>query len=231
MVVVDRRLEPRTPALGHLAAPVGRHRLEQPPYKVRMPLRHGVVHRHRTGQRRQPARSSPSSGTAARRCRRNRCGSSAARWSGRYGRSDPWTTSRGHGRGRARGPSHSAIGRCRNTCRYPNRPWRFLRSFCPQPAAREAARSRGRSARHRAADPGWDRVPAAGSRHARSSRYHGQAHWQSPSRSRLSRWATADRSIRPGASPGQRRSMPIGPVTKGRRVCWSTALDIVPPVR
>src|ERR1700722_7429392 len=42
MVIVDRRFEPRPLALGHLAAPVGGHRLEQPPHENRMPLRHGV---------------------------------------------------------------------------------------------------------------------------------------------------------------------------------------------
>src|SRR5207248_5353107 len=45
----------RSPAFRHLAAPVGRERLEQPPQQMRPRLRHDVVDRHRAGDRRQPA--------------------------------------------------------------------------------------------------------------------------------------------------------------------------------
>ena len=176
MVVVDRRLEPRLPALGHLAAPVGRHRLEQPPYQVRLPLRHDVVHRHRTGQRRQPARLRRLQ--AQQRDDVARIGVEILPLGGLV---DTDVRILGRQAEVADMAEHVALRILRSGVAEIRADAPIGRgAFFDRPvldrAARAAARSRGRSARRRAADPGRGRVSAAGSRPARSSRYRGQAH-------------------------------------------------------
>ena len=231
MVVVDRRLEPRPLALGHLAAPVGRHRLEQPPHKVRVPLRHGVVHRHRTGQRRQPARFRGLQ--AQQRDDVARIGVEVLPLGGLV---DADVRVPGRQAEVADMAEHMALRILRSGVAEIRADAPIGRgAFFDRPALnRQAAEQHEAAAvQHVIAQPVEDgaecRQREVGTRDRRdiAAEHTGSRR----SRSRLSRWATADRSIRPGALA---RSAPIhadGPVTKGRRVCWSTALDIVPPVR
>ena len=104
--------------------------------------------------------------------------------------------------------ARSASGRCRNSCRCPNRLPRSRRSADLRPARRAAAQSRARRAPRRAADRAPARASAAGSPRGGYRRFRGLVPAPTSARLRSRRFpmATGGSSTPPHARAYPRRS-------------------------